>query len=64
MRRLAINEAENVNKEQFGDARLQALLKKDLGSARETSEAIHKAVEDFVGEAEPSDDLTKMCIKL
>ena len=59
-----INEAENVNKEQFGDARLQALLKKDLGSARETSEAIHKAVEDFVGEAEPSDDLTKMCIKL
>ena len=59
-----INEAENVNKEQFGDARLQALLKQDLGSARETSEAIHKAVEDFVGEAEPSDDLTKMCIKL
>jgi len=59
-----INEAENVNKEQFGDARLQALLKKDLGSARETSEAIHKAVEEFVGEAGPSDDLTKMCIKL
>ena len=59
-----INEAENANQEQFGDERLQALLKQDLGNARETSETIHKAVEDFVGGAEPSDDLTKMCIKM
>ena len=59
-----INEAENINKEQFGDDRLKALLANDLGDARQTSEAIHKAVEDFVGEAEPSDDLTKMCIKM
>jgi serine phosphatase RsbU (regulator of sigma subunit) len=58
-----INEAENSNKEQFGDARLKALLQQDLGNARQTSEAIHKAVEAFVGDAEPSDDLTKMCIK-
>ena len=57
-----INEAENINKEQFGDERLQALLRKDWGDARQTSETIHKAVEDFVGDAEPSDDLTKMCI--
>lgn len=27
-----INEAENANKEQFGDNRLQALLQQDLGS--------------------------------
>ena len=59
-----INEAENMNKEQFGDKRLQALLRQDLGTARETSETIHKAVEEFVGGAEPSDDLTKMCIKM
>lgn len=59
-----INEAENVHKEQFGNERLQALLKKDLGDARQTSETIHKAVEEFVGDAEPSDDLTKMCIKM
>ncbi|MBO4463349.1 MAG: SpoIIE family protein phosphatase [Prevotella sp.] len=59
-----INEAENINQEQFGDERLQALLKQDLGDARQTSETIHKAVEDFVGDAEPSDDLTKMCIKM
>ena len=59
-----INEAENINKEQFGDERLQALLKQDWGDARQTSETIHKAVEEFVGEAEPSDDLTKMCIKM
>ena len=59
-----INEAENIHQEQFGDDRLQALLKMDLGNAQQTSEAIHKAVEEFVGEAEPSDDLTKMCIKM
>ncbi|MBP5777747.1 MAG: serine/threonine-protein phosphatase [Prevotella sp.] len=59
-----INEAENIYKEQFGDERLQALLRHDLGDARQTSETIHKAVQDFVGEAEPSDDLTKMCIKM
>ena len=59
-----INEAENIHKEQFGDERLKVLLQQDWGDARQTSEQIHKAVEDFVGGAEPSDDLTKMCIKL
>ena len=46
-----ISEAENRNKEQFGDERLKALLQQDLGDARQTSETIHKAVEEFVGEA-------------
>lgn len=59
-----INEAENANKEQFGDERLKALLQQNWGDARQTSEKIHQAVEDFVGGAEPSDDLTKMCIKI
>jgi len=59
-----INEAENIHKEQFGEERLRALLQKDWGDARQTSESIHKAVEEFVGDAEPSDDLTKMCIKM
>ena len=59
-----INEAENIHKEQFGEDRLRALLQKDWGDARQTSESIHKAVEEFVGDAEPSDDLTKMCIKM
>ena len=59
-----ISEAENIHKEQFGDDRLRDLLRKDLGDARQTSETIHKAVEEFVGDAEPSDDLTKMCIKM
>ena len=59
-----INEAENIHQEQFGNERLKALLQKDWGDARQTSETIHKAVEEFVGEAEPSDDLTKMCIKM
>ena len=59
-----INEAENIHKEQFGNHRLRNLLRKNLGDARETSEAIHKAIEDFVGNAEPCDDLTKMCIKM
>lgn len=59
-----INEAENIHKEQFGDERLKALLQNDLGDARQTSETVHKAVAEFVGDAEPSDDLTKMCIKM
>lgn len=59
-----INEAENSRKEQFGAERLRALLQQDWGSARQTSESIHKAVEEFVGDAEPSDDFTKMCIKI
>ena len=42
----------------------KTLLQKDLGNARETSETVHRAVEDFVGDAEPSDDLTKMCSKM
>ena len=59
-----INEAENIHKEQFGEDRLRELLQKDWGDARQTSESIHKAVAEFVGDAEPSDDLTKMCIKM
>ena len=59
-----INEAENIHKEQFGEERLRELLQKDWGDARQTSESIHKAVAEFVGDAEPSDDLTKMCIKM
>lgn len=61
---LSLTYAENDAKEQFGDERLRALLQKDLGDARQTSETVHKAVEEFVGEAEPTDDLTKMCIKM
>ena len=59
-----INEAENKEKEQFGDDRLRQLLAESHGTAQQTSEYVHEAVEQFVGEAEPSDDLTKMCIKL
>lgn len=59
-----INEAENIRQEQFGENRLQALLRENKGDARQISETIHKAVEDFVGDAEPSDDLTKLCIKM
>ncbi len=59
-----LNEAENSQQEQFGDERLKALLKQDLGDARQTSETIHQAVAEFVGDAEPSDDLTKLCIKM
>ena len=59
-----INEAENNRQEQFGEGRLRALLQHNLGDPRQTSEIIHKAVEDFVGDAEPSDDLTKLCIKM
>ena len=59
-----LNEAENIEQEQFGDDRLQELLTHDYGTAQQTSEAVHRTIEDFVGEANPSDDMTKMCIKV
>ena len=46
------------------EEQLPAKLQQDLGDAKHTSEAVHKAVEEFVGDAAPSDDLTKMCIKM
>ncbi len=59
-----LNEAENIHQDQFGDDQLQQLLQQVDGTAQQISETVHQAVKQFVGEAAPSDDLTKMCIKV
>ena len=59
-----LNEAENAGKEQFGEDRLQKVVRRGSGmSSRRIIEATASAVALFVGQAEQSDDLTMMCIK-
>jgi serine phosphatase RsbU (regulator of sigma subunit) len=60
-----VNEAENIRQEQFGDDRLQALLhQRSYKNCQEIIETIKKDVTLFVGDAEQSDDLTMMCLRL
>lgn len=56
-----LTEAENIAHEQFGEDRMEAVLR-TRRSAQENLEAMQKAVADFVGEADPSDDLTMLFI--
>lgn len=59
-----LNEAENVEHEQFGDERLLDYMAQNTSNAKTTILTIQKMVAAFVGEAEPSDDLTMLCLKL
>ena len=60
-----ITEAENAERAQYGEERLRALLRANLSkSAQQTIDIIHASVSHFVGTAEPSDDITKLCLKL
>jgi len=56
-----LTEAENLAHEQFGEARMQDVLR-TRRSSQENLEAMQKAVADFVGAADPSDDLTMLFI--
>ena len=59
-----VNEAENINKELFGDERVTALLK--LNVSQNPSEIVDKTfaeVKNHADGAEQSDDITVMCIK-
>ena len=59
-----LNEAENLQHEQFGDDRLLDYMQHRSTTAKGTILGIQEAVANFVGEAEPSDDLTMLCLKL
>ena len=60
-----VNEAENEAHEEFGDDRLmQELGRVPFRDARTTISAVRKAVSKHVGEAEASDDLTMLCLKV
>ena len=59
-----VNEAENLQHEQYGDERLLDFMRHHPDTAKETILGLQQSVSTFVGEAEPSDDLTVMCLKL
>ena len=56
-----LTEAENAAHEQFGEARMEEVLR-TRRNAQDNLEAMQKAVADFVGDADPSDDLTMLFI--
>ena len=62
-----LNEAENINHEQFGDDRIrqvaQAALTIRQHQSKRIIEQMTDAVHQFVGEAEQSDDLTMLAIQ-
>ena len=60
-----ITEAENYSHEQFGDERVLDFFKKrPYDSAKQTVDLMNAAVTAFVGDAEPSDDLTMLCFRI
>jgi sigma-B regulation protein RsbU (phosphoserine phosphatase) len=59
-----VSEAENESKEQFGEARLEALMRKHANdSAEEILKAIVDAVTTWAGERGPTDDLTLLVVR-
>mgnify|MGYP002856920257 CR=1 FL=1 len=60
-----LNEAENQQQEQFGDERLLQLLGcTPFESSQQTVELLKNEVESFRDGADPSDDLTIMCVSV
>ena len=60
-----LNEAENQDKQQFGDDRLLDILRyTDFDSARQVIESLTAEVELHRNGAEPNDDLTMFCLRL
>ena len=59
-----VPEATDRNEQMFGtDRMLQALNENPEASPKETLDAVRRAVDAFVGDAEPFDDLTMLCLK-
>ena len=60
-----LNEAENPQKEQFGDDRLLDFLRNThFDTAQQVIEALKAEVETHRNGAEPNDDLTMMCLRI
>ncbi len=60
-----LNEAENPQKEQFGDDRLLDFLRNThFDTAQHVIEALKAEVETHRNGAEPNDDLTMMCLRI
>ena len=60
-----LNEAENADKQQFGDAHLLELMElHDYESAEQTIQMLNMEVDKHVKGAEQSDDLTMLCLRI
>lgn len=59
-----LNEAENIEHEEFGNDRMLKVLETPYKDASSTVELLRNAVAEHAGEAEPSDDLTIMCLEV
>ena len=60
-----INEAMNAEEEDFGDLRIQNILKHHiLSSSKTIVDTITKEVRKFAGKSPQSDDITLVCIKM
>lgn len=59
-----VNEAENSHHEQYGDDRLLNFMRNHPATTKETVIGLLDSVSQFVKEAEASDDLTLLCLKL
>ena len=60
-----LNEAENAEHEQFGNDRMMQILGSEpFTSAQVTVERVGSAVAAHIGDAEPSDDLTLLCLEI
>ncbi|MBQ9661146.1 MAG: SpoIIE family protein phosphatase [Bacteroidales bacterium] len=59
-----LNEAENRQHGQFGEDRVLEQLRGPFVSAKETILEMKKKVAGFVGDAEASDDLTLLCLRI
>lgn len=60
-----LNEAENLQQEQFGDGRLLEILRNThFDSARQVIDTLKAEVDTHRNGAEPNDDLTMMCLRV
>ena len=60
-----LNEAENQQQQQFGDARLLDILRNThFESSKQVIETLTAAVEEYRDGADPNDDMTMMCIRV
>ena len=60
-----VTEAENSTQEQFGEERLLQLFSSHpCGSSRQVIDMVQAAITAHVGNAEPSDDITMLCLKV
>ena len=61
----SLNEAENSLQEQFGDNRLLNFFQnRSDEDCQQIINQMNATVSYFVGDAEPSDDLTMLCLKI